>query len=135
MYSLGIVQWDFTRRNHPGNPGRVFGSSPVTVHHRRRSRHCPPDFLVFQFSTSSPSRRKVTAPPISPLRHRRSQSLLRATAASLLCSTAAPLLCASPLEMANVSVSVDFRPDPIRSNSRKSVDWIMDMDMNKIQFF
>ena len=25
----------------------------------------------------------------------------------------------SILEMANVSVSVDFRPDPIRSNSRK----------------
>ena len=20
-YSLGIVQWDFTRRDHPGNPG------------------------------------------------------------------------------------------------------------------
>ena len=28
-YSLGIVQWDFTRRDHPGNPGRVFGSGPV----------------------------------------------------------------------------------------------------------
>ena len=29
-YSLGIVQWDFTRRYHPGNPGRVSGSDPVT---------------------------------------------------------------------------------------------------------
>ena len=28
--SLGIVQWDFTRRDHPGNPGRVSGSGPVT---------------------------------------------------------------------------------------------------------
>ena len=28
-YSLGIVQWDFTRRDHPGNPGRVSGSGPV----------------------------------------------------------------------------------------------------------
>ena len=27
--SLGIVQWDFTRRDHPGNPGRVSGSGPV----------------------------------------------------------------------------------------------------------
>ena len=29
MYSLWIVLWDFTRRDHPGNPGRVSGSSPV----------------------------------------------------------------------------------------------------------
>ena len=28
-YSLGVVQWDFTRRDHPGNPGRVSGSGPV----------------------------------------------------------------------------------------------------------
>ena len=28
-YSLGIVQWDFTRRDHPENPGRVSGSGPV----------------------------------------------------------------------------------------------------------
>ena len=28
--SLGIVQWDFTRRDHPGNPGRVSGSGPVS---------------------------------------------------------------------------------------------------------
>ena len=25
MYSLWFVQWDFTRRDHPGNPGRVSG--------------------------------------------------------------------------------------------------------------
>ena len=31
MYSLWIVQWDFTRRDHPGNPGRVSGSGPVIV--------------------------------------------------------------------------------------------------------
>ena len=30
-YSLGIVQWDFTRRDHPGNPGGVSGSGPVNV--------------------------------------------------------------------------------------------------------
>ena len=29
-YSLGIVQWDFTRRDHPGNPGRVSGSGPIS---------------------------------------------------------------------------------------------------------
>ena len=29
MHSLGIVQWNFTRRDHPGNPGRVSGSGPV----------------------------------------------------------------------------------------------------------
>ena len=28
--SLGIVQWDFTRRDHPGNPRRVSGSGPIT---------------------------------------------------------------------------------------------------------
>ena len=27
--SLGIVQWDFTRRDHPGDLGRVSGSGPV----------------------------------------------------------------------------------------------------------
>ena len=29
MHSLGIVQWNFTRRDHPGNPGGVSGSGPV----------------------------------------------------------------------------------------------------------
>ena len=29
MHSLGIVQWNSTRRDHPGNPGRVSGSGPV----------------------------------------------------------------------------------------------------------
>ena len=29
-YSLGIVQWDFTRRDHPGNAERVSGSGPVS---------------------------------------------------------------------------------------------------------
>ena len=29
MHSLGIVQWDSTRRDYPGYPGRVSGSSPV----------------------------------------------------------------------------------------------------------
>ena len=29
VHSLGIVQWNSTRRNHPGNPGRVSGSGPV----------------------------------------------------------------------------------------------------------
>ena len=27
--SLGIIQWDFTRRDHSGNMGRVSGSGPV----------------------------------------------------------------------------------------------------------
>ena len=29
MHSLWFVQWDFTRRDHPGNLGRVSGSGPV----------------------------------------------------------------------------------------------------------
>ena len=29
MHSLGIVQWDSTRRDHPGYPGRVSGTGPV----------------------------------------------------------------------------------------------------------
>ena len=30
VHSLGIVQWNFNRRDHPENPGRVSGSGPVT---------------------------------------------------------------------------------------------------------
>ena len=30
MHSLGIVQWNFTRWDHPGNTGKVSGSGPVT---------------------------------------------------------------------------------------------------------
>ena len=30
MHSLGIVQWNSTRRNHPGNPGGVSRSGSVT---------------------------------------------------------------------------------------------------------
>ena len=30
-YPLRIVQWDFTRRDHPGNPGKVSGSGPVII--------------------------------------------------------------------------------------------------------
>ena len=29
MHSLGIVQWNSTRKDHPGNPGGVSGSGPV----------------------------------------------------------------------------------------------------------
>ena len=31
MHSLGIVQWNSTRRDHPGNPGRVSGSGLVIL--------------------------------------------------------------------------------------------------------
>ena len=31
VYSLWFVQWDFTRRDHPGNPGGISGSGPVNV--------------------------------------------------------------------------------------------------------
>ena len=30
-YSLRTLRWDFTRRDHLGNPGRVSGSSPVSL--------------------------------------------------------------------------------------------------------
>ena len=29
VHSLGIVQWNFSRRDHPRNPGRVSGSGLV----------------------------------------------------------------------------------------------------------
>ena len=32
MHSLEIVQWDSTRRDQPGYPGRVSGSGLVTKH-------------------------------------------------------------------------------------------------------
>ena len=31
MYSLGIVQWNFTRRDHPGNRGGVSGLGLVNI--------------------------------------------------------------------------------------------------------
>ena len=31
MHSLGIVQWNSTRRDHSGNPGGVSGSGPVSL--------------------------------------------------------------------------------------------------------
>ena len=31
-YSLGIVQWDFTRQDHPGNLGRVSGSGLINFY-------------------------------------------------------------------------------------------------------
>ena len=31
MHPLGIVQWNSTRRDHPGDPGGVSGSGPVTT--------------------------------------------------------------------------------------------------------
>ena len=30
MHSLGIVQWNSTRWDYPGNPGGVSGSGPVS---------------------------------------------------------------------------------------------------------
>ena len=30
-YPLRMVQWDFTRRDHPGNSGRLSGSGPVSL--------------------------------------------------------------------------------------------------------
>ena len=31
VHSLGIVQWNSTRRDHPGNPGGVSGLGPVNL--------------------------------------------------------------------------------------------------------
>ena len=31
MHSLGIVQWDSTRRDHLGKPGGVSGSGPISI--------------------------------------------------------------------------------------------------------
>ena len=38
MHSLGIVQWNSTRRDHPGNPGGVSGSGLVIVSFNIRSQ-------------------------------------------------------------------------------------------------
>ena len=40
MHSLEIVQWDSTRRDHPGYPGRVSGSGLVTAYPRPKSSLC-----------------------------------------------------------------------------------------------
>ena len=48
MHSLGIVQWDSTRRDHPGNPGRVSGSGPVITLER-----CSSSMLVESSSSLS----------------------------------------------------------------------------------
>ena len=31
VHSLGILKWNSTRRDHPGNPGGVSGSGPVST--------------------------------------------------------------------------------------------------------
>ena len=31
VHSLGIVQWNSTRRDHPENPGGVSGSGPINT--------------------------------------------------------------------------------------------------------
>ena len=49
-YSLGIIQWDFTRRDYPGNPGRVLSIVPSEASNSRN------------FS-------KVYSPPKSHLKH------------------------------------------------------------------
>ena len=35
VQSLGIVQWNSTRRDHSGNPGRVSGLGPVMCQQRK----------------------------------------------------------------------------------------------------
>ena len=42
MHSLWFVQWDFTRRDHLGNPGRVFGSGLVSK---------KPSYMYFSLET------------------------------------------------------------------------------------
>ena len=32
VHSLGIVQWNLTRQDHPGNPGGVSGSGHVNIY-------------------------------------------------------------------------------------------------------
>ena len=53
MHSLGIVQWNSTRRDHPGNPRRVFGSGPVKecVSERGKKRE-------WYFPSRSPTNRR-----------------------------------------------------------------------------
>ena len=41
VHSLEIVQWDSTRRDHPGYPGRVSGSGPVTKFLTIEAIHVP----------------------------------------------------------------------------------------------
>ena len=36
MCLLSFLKWDFTKQDHPGNPGRVSGSGPVTADPSRR---------------------------------------------------------------------------------------------------
>ena len=38
MHSLGIVQWNSTRRDHPENPGGVSGLGPVKVGYVSREK-------------------------------------------------------------------------------------------------
>ena len=49
VHSLGIVQWNSTRRDHPGNPGGVSGSGPVNSNGEIRFVIRDPEnkFLIF----------------------------------------------------------------------------------------
>ena len=53
-YSLGIVQWDFTRWDHPGNPGRVSRSGPVSM--------VPVSYLLW--STGTGTKKSVPVPNV-----------------------------------------------------------------------
>ena len=46
--SLGIIQWNFTKRDHPGNPGRVFELGLVNIPLRVK--------LIGQFIRKRPTR-------------------------------------------------------------------------------
>ena len=49
MHSLEIVQWDSTRRDHPGYPGRVSGSILVSssIPHFMQVVYCHAGFLGY----------------------------------------------------------------------------------------
>ena len=55
VHFLGIIQWNSTRRDHPGNPGGVFGSGPVSFTTNMRANkplgttNMDSNFFVFLF--------------------------------------------------------------------------------------
>ena len=66
MHSLGIVQWNSTRRDHPGNPGGVSGSGPVSGSNEDRA-----------FGDSVGSRTENEVVPLSSMTQKRPQERIQ----------------------------------------------------------
>ena len=61
MHSLGIVQWDSNRQDHPGYPGRVSGWGPITLSQKSGLLKMPICLVTQVWPLESSSRLRATS--------------------------------------------------------------------------